>query len=473
MIQDFADWLSPMLVKELRQGMRSRVLTSSLFILQGLLIFNVIIAFTVAENGNDTQSVTTFFWTILSLPLLMILPLSALGSVGNEIKNNTLELIFLTRLNAWRIVFGKWIAIVTQAALLAVTVLPYIALRYYLGGVNMLNDLLTVGAILVVSAVLTAVTVGVSPYQSKIIRIFLFLGYFFLLQVGGSFVAVLLMGGGSRGVLRGVGLPSGVILGGIALLLPILILLMLGMAASRIAPLAENHAGPRRLLALLILLVCGVASLFAVDAEWLIIVGQVAITPICLGALSENEVALSSLYRPFVKRGFLGRFAARFFTPGWNTGFYFTMLVLAILGVFWWKAGWFNASTASPYRYVSLIAFAATLLLPPALTPRSIKKRWMPYLILFTSSGLVIFVLSIIGGVAHSHILQASVILPPIGIFAPAFDDFGGFGKMLTLWMSFLAAVSLILLLVKSRAPFRSLKTLLAEASRSLPNHDA
>jgi len=41
---DFADWFSPMLVKELRQGMRSRLFVISFLLLQGALIFVAITA---------------------------------------------------------------------------------------------------------------------------------------------------------------------------------------------------------------------------------------------------------------------------------------------------------------------------------------------------------------------------------------------------------------------------------------------
>ena len=475
MIHDFADWLSPMLVKELRQGIRSRVLTSSLFILQGLLILNVIIAFS-AQSEADHQGVTAFFWMILSLPLLLILPFSGLASVGGEIKNNTLELIFLTRLNAWRIVIGKWIAIVVQSLLLAVTVLPYIALRYYLGGVNLLGDLKTIGSILLSSAVLSAIMIGFSPYQSKLVRIFMGLGFFGLLQTGGVMAAVFFGGGaGAFGVTRGSGLPDWWLIGGTAIFLPIFVFLMLGMAAARIAPLAENHAGPRRLLALLALLICGSISLLARDADWLIVVGQIIVTPVCIAALSETITPLSSWYRPFAKRGFSGKIAARFFTPGWHTGAYFSLLVLIILTAFWSATGWLARSHINQKKWliISLVAYTATLFLPATFTPNATRKRWLAYLFLLVGTGIFFFAATIIESITHSQIQEACVVFPPIAIFAGAFNNIDADAERLTGWMALLAGASVISVLLRSKKPFREMKIRYAEAARPLPDHDS
>ncbi len=45
---DFADWLSPILVKELRQGLRTRVFTSTFILLQLVLTGCVFIGLLVA-----------------------------------------------------------------------------------------------------------------------------------------------------------------------------------------------------------------------------------------------------------------------------------------------------------------------------------------------------------------------------------------------------------------------------------------
>ncbi len=81
-------------------------------------------------DGGNTGVSSGFFWTLVALPLVLILPWTGLGAISGEHRANTLDLMFLTRLSAWRILLGKWIAIVAQAVLLLAAVLPYVVLRY-------------------------------------------------------------------------------------------------------------------------------------------------------------------------------------------------------------------------------------------------------------------------------------------------------------------------------------------------------
>src|SRR5438309_1669501 len=115
MTNDFADWLSPMLVKELRQGVRNRLFVTTFILLQGAMLLTMAMTLLDAGDGSRSDS-TMFFWGILGVGILVILPLGGLNAIGGELKANTLELIFLTRLTALRIVAGKWLAILAQAA---------------------------------------------------------------------------------------------------------------------------------------------------------------------------------------------------------------------------------------------------------------------------------------------------------------------------------------------------------------------
>ena len=113
---DFADWLSPMLVKELRQGVRTRVFVLLFILLQLLMLLDL-----VAEPARRRHRAGrlgrhgVFLDHGGGCPSLVILPIGGLNAVGGEIKANTLELIFLTRLTAFRIVFGKWCALFAQS----------------------------------------------------------------------------------------------------------------------------------------------------------------------------------------------------------------------------------------------------------------------------------------------------------------------------------------------------------------------
>jgi hypothetical protein len=466
---DFSDRLSPMLVKELRQGTRSHALLISLFLLQGLLILNAIVGLGMSAGG-DLSGTTAIFWTILGLPLLVILPLSALGGIGGEIRANTLDLIFLTRLTAGRIVLGKWIAVVAQSALLTTTVLPYIALRYYLGGVNITADIASAAVLLAASAVLSAFTVAMSAFPSRVVKILIGVGFFFALQMLTGLGAAMMFGGG-RGAFRGwLDWP---VTAAAILLVPLFILLMLEVAAIRIAPSAENHAGISRLLTLLFVAVAGTAAMLSASAEWLIVLGQSVAAPFCIAALCEPPPQVSGVLRPLVRRGRLGSFLARVFTPGWHTGMLFVLLVWTLVAGFWIGAGWLgsagNTPTETTKRMLSLAGFGVSLLVPAVLAPAFSRRRLFVFVSFFGACS-VLFLLAVAfsagGGARDAWILGLTVYLPPLAVFAPAFDDLDATGPLV--WMAFLAAGSLVGYWIRSRKPWRRFGELREDAKRDV-----
>ena len=452
---DFSDWLSPMLVKELRQGMRSKALITSLFLLQSLLILNAIVGLGAAAK-DDLTGTTVLFWVIIGLPLLVILPSSALGGIGNEIKANTLDLVFLTRLTARRIVLGKWIAILAQSALLALTALPYIALRYYLGGVNITADLTTAGLIIVASAMISALTVALSSYPAKSVRILFGVAFFFSIQFLGVFGVASSMGG-RRVIFTGLGDWPAV--AALLLLVPLFVLLMIEVGAIRIAPAAENHSGMCRLLALLVVLTTGAAAALAPRAGWLLVVGQVIATPFCIAALCEVPPSVPGVFRPLVRRGRIGSLLTRVFSPGWHTGVLYVLLIGLLLAFFYQQAGWLRArgdGLPALRHQLSLAGFEVSLLLPAILAPALSRKRVYYFVGLFGFC-LVVFILALMLGAtdryAKDEMINLLTFLPPVAVFASALTSQNAVPQLA--WTTFLGLLALGIYLFKSREAWR------------------
>ena len=105
-------------------------------IMQALMILCVLLYVVSLSKNLGVRGANGMFWTFVSILLLMIMPLRGFGTVYNEVKENTIELIFLTRLSAWRIVAGKWGALCFQTLLLFSALLPYVVLRYFLGSID-------------------------------------------------------------------------------------------------------------------------------------------------------------------------------------------------------------------------------------------------------------------------------------------------------------------------------------------------
>lgn len=358
---DFADWLSPILVKELRQGLRTRVFTVTFSLLQFVLATSVLIGLLVAANGADTSGVSGVFWAIVAVPVLLVVPWAGLNAVSGESRAHTLELIFLTPLTALRILLGKWIAIFAQSALLLAAVLPYVVLRYFMGGVDLAAELLVVGLLLAASALLSAVLVGLSAYPGRVMRVLVVLAMVLAAQ---TFLPILVFAqfGGAFGATGASWPPAPVIIGYVALAF-LAGLLALEFGAARIAPAAENHSARKRLLALAAWLLAAVGRAFSPEAAPLAILALALTVPVLVGSLCEEVRGIPSLYRPFARRGFAGRALGRLLYPGWPSGFAFTGLALGLYAGLFATYG-FSTEWWYPLAYLS---FCGALLVPAAL----------------------------------------------------------------------------------------------------------
>ena len=152
-LRDFSDRLSPMVVKEMRQGLRGKVFVSMLVVFQ--LIMTLVVA--MAAGGESESDVRTFFWLALMLVMLVGLPMRGFGLLAAEQKEATLDMLMLTSISSMRIVFGKWLALFTQSLLLVVSLLPYMLARYHFGGVEVVNELVALYFVLLLSALLVLV----------------------------------------------------------------------------------------------------------------------------------------------------------------------------------------------------------------------------------------------------------------------------------------------------------------------------
>ena len=167
---DFSDRLAPMLVKELRQGMRAKTFIAvflSLQVFLGVMLFS---AGAAASSDQVGSLISGIIFTFFAVAVLIVQPLRGISALSSEVKGNTIDMMVLTRLSAWRIVFGKWVAIVGQSALLFSTIIPYLILRYFFGGMNLFGEMVFLFLMFFTSMALTAITVGLSGCTSAIIR---------------------------------------------------------------------------------------------------------------------------------------------------------------------------------------------------------------------------------------------------------------------------------------------------------------
>ena len=411
-LTDFSDWLSPMLVKELRQGLRSRVFVVAFVLLQATLC--LVLLFSVDGHSNTSSY---FFWLVSAVLIVGAMPLRGFTALSDEVEDKTLDLLMITRLSSLRIAFGKWCALVVQTLLLGITLLPYVIIRYFLGGVDLALELVVLAYLLMLSCVLTALTVAFSVYPSFLVR-------FGLVLTAGTGAALLI-----ETLLNFHSLPRDFLL--LKNLLATVLAsgyacwFLLELGATRIAPTAENHALRKRLASLIIV------GMLVVTLSWQwreLILGLALLSAI--DALSEPNNTNRSVLIPFVRWGVFGKWLGRLLYPGWSSGVVFALVLSAvmILGdarLYHRSAG----ETEFPLGVIiEWIAWPAAVLLPvPVLwwlsRGKAMENRFVAYMIVQSAVGAVCFGILLIATSTKQHLMTVAALVVPQGMLAAAISE--------------------------------------------------
>jgi len=443
-MKDFADWLSPILVKELRQGLRTRLFLIIFLALQFFMFFCICLNLD-SSNRDGTQF---FFWELAGLCFLFLMPARGLWAIHSEKQANTMELLLLTQLSAWRIVWGKWLAISLQSLLIFCSILPYVIMRYFLGQIDLFNELLLIGSLLIFSFLLTALCVGVSTFLKNLLArgVMLIVGLMslFFFQI---FLGVTIM---DRSPLFTQVDPLRFYLL-LLFLSPCMIVLLLNIGVRTIAPPAENQASLARALTwLMVIIVCALEYFF--PWEGLFLVSGFFITiPFFIYALMEQTVAIPSIYRPFVQWGFLGKLAGRFFYPGKATGLLFALPLVVIIGALFWihRADIKNINAENWFKNIALFeGFLLPLLFINLLSPR--LPRFLFYFMLQGFLCLLAIMLLAL------DLQQVGLIFPTTGFLLSLWHHSGGIPYALYAVVSlFVIAIGLLCLFVMSIRDWR------------------
>lgn len=264
------DRINPLVVKEIRQGLRTRVfwVCFGLMLLACLLLS--LMAYADVRDGGYAPRGQTYFFTYfvcLGLVHFFVIPYSAYRSLAREREDETWVLLALTGLGPRRILRGKVTSFLAQAALYASAVGPFLLFSYYLNGIDLPTILLVLalGAAWVVF--LTVLGVCAATLADG--------------RLGRAFVHFVVLGVLASGVMQGLGGAFAIAEGGSRLMredafpyvICVALWLMLGYgwllfetAASRLALITEDYSrGPRRALALQM-----VVSAVIVTVIWLV-----------------------------------------------------------------------------------------------------------------------------------------------------------------------------------------------------------
>lgn len=375
-IADFPDKLNPMLVKELRQGLRGVGFVVLFITLQAFLAFILLVTAAGASYQNAGHLLSRVIFFLFSFAVLVVQPLRGISALSSEIKGNTIDLLCLTRLSAWRITFGKWISLVSQSALILTAVVPYLILRYFFGDMQLLAEVLILLSIFLVSITLTAFTVGFSAIGSTLIRVLLpitgacfMFGYIWSLFVTNRYAY--------QELVQSFTLTTGTSqLGFLAFVVMCLYAgwMCLDLGTTQIAPVAENRSTLKRVVSLgLITLTLTALSLAGADLAVAVTAALALCIPITLICLTENPHLVPPIAAPFVRKGGLGKLVGRMFYPGWATGLFFTSLLFLMVHAMYFILS--DGSHAGSLELLFIPTLFGALLFPLALTRLLARKH--------------------------------------------------------------------------------------------------
>ncbi|MCY1033642.1 ABC transporter permease [Corallococcus sp. BB11-1] len=136
----WGDRLNPLVVKEVRQGLRTR----TFWVCFGLLLLACLtlslIAYVNTQGTSYSREGRTYFFSFfvcLGLVHFGVIPFNAYRSLAREREDETWSLLLLTGLGPRRILGGKVASFLVQAALYASAVGPFLLFSYFLNGIDL------------------------------------------------------------------------------------------------------------------------------------------------------------------------------------------------------------------------------------------------------------------------------------------------------------------------------------------------
>ena len=206
-LDDASDWLSPILVKEVRQIVRGREFAYSFH--GSLLIALVVAAFGAADAVDGEGTTGWWVFTILTVGLailgMVVVPIGAFSALRNERLEQTIDLITVTRLTPRQVIIGKLSAQAVKLATLFAGMAPFVATSFLLGGVDFLTIIVSLTLVFLASLWACAVALFLSSLaKTRAMSGMLLIGFgvLLLLWLGGSrilFMIVMALSGGRPG----------------------------------------------------------------------------------------------------------------------------------------------------------------------------------------------------------------------------------------------------------------------------------
>ena len=390
-LANWREWeMNPIVIKELRQGVRSWTVTGMLLLFLvvlfiAALVFLLTESFSVSANMEMGASMFSAFVVILAGASVLFIPLYTGVRVAAERQENNSDLLYVTTLSPARIILGKFLCSAYITLLFFSACMPFMAFTNLLRGV----DLPTVFFILaflflvVCAANMIAIFLACLPMSRPFKFLFVIYGFFQCFGIMASLVSSSFMfmrsGIGAMMTERNfwVGMTTAASLG----LLGIGLFFVLSVAL--ISPSSANRALPVRIYVSVLWLLGGLLCFSWVVRSgsgdlmilwlWLTFV----MTIFALLVVISNAEKLSLRVRRTIPQSGFKRFFAFFFFNGAAGGL---LWIAGILATTFWAtraiAMGIPAISASGGEY-SMLATTAAYAFAYALTALFIQRKFL------------------------------------------------------------------------------------------------
>ena len=385
--------INPIVIKELRQAVRSSVIQSILGLFLtvqvGTLALYLLFSDDLSNHSGDGREVFIVLQTVLVTTVILLVPLYVGVRFAAERTGANVDLLFISTLKPRQIIGGKLLSGVIVAMLVGSVCAPFMTLTYLLRGIDLptiflilaLNVLLAITAIQI--AIFTSslrmgpIVMGLSSIISLTALIPLFvlgiaMPYNLIRHGGGSSVT-------SRDFLIGSGLVTLGMLGGVGLLFTLSV-------AAITAPAANRAFAPRHYITGLWAVTLG--AVFAAGADpsfghtddllrvWTGL--SVVLFSIALIVSCGERDSLGPRLRRDIPRTLTSRAAAFLFFSGSAGGIIWSALMIAASLLIFFAYTLTISSTVSPYHDDErfLAGFSEFSLLILAYVMTAILLRW-------------------------------------------------------------------------------------------------
>ncbi len=170
------DFLGPMEIKELWQGLRRGMFVWP-FICIHILAILATIAELVTRHRVPYDEFSGFlnvfhiftsgpFWLVIGVICGILMPLGGLILMSPEMEDGNHELLQMTHLSRWSVVRGKWFGLWGLCLLTLSSMLPYLIVRYFQGGMDIGRNIALLSTTVGLSAILSAIAIGASAYKT-------------------------------------------------------------------------------------------------------------------------------------------------------------------------------------------------------------------------------------------------------------------------------------------------------------------